>query len=176
MKTKIMLTCLSLLAVLGGLLLGDVGTSASAPAERPAVVKEVTKNPAILISPTLKVGELSVYGVRLGASDENMPGDAGLSTMGIPERSQDTIYVGRDVRYYANDKKIYRITVTGDLARQLPTYDAARLQMALGKADEAVESPSGGETRLSFFARHVRYTVHTYPRLSLVTEVDLYAP
>src|ERR1035437_4645984 len=105
-----------------------------------------------------------------------MPGEAGLATMEVQERPQDTIYTGRNVRYYANDKKIYRITVIGDLTKQLPTYDAARLQMALGKADEAVEIRNGEDTRLSFFDRHVRYTVHAYRNLTLVTEVDLYAP
>jgi hypothetical protein len=105
-----------------------------------------------------------------------MNNDAGVTATGVPERPQDMIYVGRNVWYYANDRKIYRITVIGDLAKQLPTYDAARLQMAMGKADEAVESPSAQDTRLSFFGRHVRYTVHAYRSLSLVTEVDLYAP
>jgi len=80
------------------------------------------------------------------------------------------------VRYYANDKKIYRITVMGDLVKQLATYDGARLQMAMGKADESVESSSGEDTRLSFFGRRLRYTIHAYKSLSLVTEVDLYAP
>ena len=176
MRTKIVLTGLGLVAVLCGLLLGDGGTVASGAGERGAEEKEVSKNPAALISPTLKAGDLSVYGLKLGAATDKIPGDAGATAMGIPERSQDTIYVGPNVRYYANDGKIYRITITGDLAKQLPTYDAARLQMAMGKADEAVESPSGSDTRLSFFARHVRYTVHAFRNLSLVTEVDLYAP
>ena len=102
--------------------------------------------------------------------------DAGVTPNGVPERSQDTIYVGRNARYYANDGRIYRITIMGDLARGLPTYDVTRLQVAMGKADEAVESSAGEDTHLGFFARHVRYTVHAYRSVSLVTEVDLYAP
>jgi hypothetical protein len=176
MRTKIMLTGLGLAAVMGWLLMGDVGARASGTDDRGDDAKEVTKNPAMLISPGLRVGELSVYGVRLGDSTDRIPGDAGVTATAVPERSQDTIYVGRNVRYYANDKRIYRITVMGDLANQLPTYDAARLQMAMGKADEAVERPTGDNMLLSFFALHVRYTVHGYRSLSLVTEVDLYAP
>jgi hypothetical protein len=176
MKTKILLTGLGLVVVLGGLLVGDWGSRARGAGDREAAPREVTKDPAILISPTIKAGELSVYGLRLGDSTEKMPGDAGVSAMEVPERPQDMIYVGRNVRYYANDKRIYRITVTGDLVKRLPTYDAARLQMAMGKADESVEIPADEDTRLSYFARHVRYTVHAFRTLSLVTEVDLYAP
>jgi hypothetical protein len=186
MKTKIMLTGLGLVAIVSALLLGDGGSGASGAGEggslehvptlAPPTEKDVAKNPAMLISPTLRAGELSVYGVKLGASSDSIPGEAGVTANGVPERSQDTTYIGRSVRYYANDKKIYRITVMGDLVKQLPTYDAARLQMAMGKADESVESPADEDTRLSFFGRHVRYTVHAYRNLSLVTEVDLYAP
>jgi len=165
-----------LVALLCGLLRGDGGTGASGPAEPVAAEKELTKNPVLLISPALKAGELSVYGVKLGAATDKMPVDAGAIGMGVPERPQDAVHVGRNVRYYANDKKIYRITVMGDLTRQLPTYDAARLQMALGKADEVAESPSGEDTHLSFFARRVQYTVHAYRSVSVVAEVDLYAP
>jgi hypothetical protein len=176
MKTKIVLMGLGLAAVLSLLLLGDGSAGARAAGEGGAGERDVAKNPAMLISPTVKADELSVYGIRLGASADSIPGDAGVTAAGVPERSQDTIYDGRNVRYYANNKKIYRITVMGDLVKQLPTYDAARLQMAMGKADESIESSSGEDTRLSFFGRHVRYAVHAYRNLSLVTEVDLYAP
>ncbi len=176
MRTKIVLTGLGFVAVLVGLLLCGGGNRARGAGESGAGEKEVTKDPAMLISATLDAGELCVYGLKLGDAADKMPGDAGVSATDVPERSQDTIYVGRNVRYYANDKKIYRITVTGDLARKLPTYDAARLQMAMGKADESVENQDGQNTRLSYFGRHVRYTVHAFRNLSLVTEVDLYAP
>ena len=176
MKTKIMLTGLGLAAVLGVLLLSGWGARASGAGDRGAEPKEVTKDPSILISPTMKVGELSVYGLKLGDPTDKMPGDAGVSATEVPERPQDTIFAGRNVRYYANDKRIYRIAITGDLVKQLPTYDAARLQMAMGKADESVENLEAENTRLSYFGRHVRYTVHAFQSMSLVTEVDLYAP
>lgn len=176
MRPTIMLTVLGLLAIVAAALPGDRGAIAGPAGERVAQDKEVTRNPAILISPTLKTGELTVYGLKLGSSTDAMPNDAGVSAVGIPERPQDMVYVGRNVRYYANDRKIYRITIMGDLAKQLPTYDAARLQMTMGKADEAIESPAEQDTRLSFFSRHVRYTVHSFRALSLVTEVDIYAP
>lgn len=176
MRTTITLTGLGLVAVLGWVLLGGGGTGVSQAGQPAAQGREVTKNPAMLIAPTLKVGELSVYGVKLGAAADALPSEAGVSAEGIPERPQDMIYVGRNVRYYANDGRIYRITITGDLAKQLPTYDAARLQMTMGRADEVIQSPTGEDTRLSFFARHVRYTVHAFTNLSLVTEVDIYAP
>lgn len=172
MKTKILLMALGLVAAMAAVILAE---GKDAGGEGGAQETEITKNPAALLS-NVKAGEMSVYGVRLGDPVEKIPGSAGVTGIGVPERSQDTIYTGHNVRYYANDKKIYRITILDDLARQLPTYDAARLQMALGKADEVVESPAGENTRLSFFARHVRFTVHAYRSLSLVTEVDLYAP
>ena len=171
-----MLSGLGLAVVLGGLLVGDWGCRARGAGDRGAAPIEVTKNPEVLVLPTLKAGEVSVYGLKLGDPTDKMPGDAGVSAMEVPERPQDMIYVGRNVRYYANDKRIYRITVTGDLIKRLPTYDAARLQMAMGKADESVESPADEDTRLSYFGRHVRYTVHAFRTLSLVIEVDLYAP
>jgi hypothetical protein len=176
MKKRIILTSLGLAGFLSFLLLGDAGSGADTVGVSPGPDEEVTRNPAALISPTLKAGQLSVYGVKLGAASDSIPGDAGVTAVGVPERSQDTIYVGHNVRYYANDKKIYRITVMGDLVKQLATYDGARLQMAMGKADESVESSSGEDTRLSFFGRRLRYTIHAYKSLSLVTEVDLYAP
>ena len=176
MRTTITLTGLAVLAVLGWVLLGGGGTGVSQAGQPAAQDKEVSKNPALLISPTLKAGELSVYGVKLGAAAASLPSEAGVSAEGIPDRQQDMIYVGRNVRYYANDGKIYRISIMGDLAKQLPPYDAARLQIALGKADETIESPTGEDARLSFFARHVRYTVHAYRSISLVSEVDLYEP
>jgi hypothetical protein len=176
MKTKIMLTGLGLVAVLGGVLLIGGGAGASRAGERAGEDREVSKNPALLVSPNVRVGELTVYGVKLGASTDTLGNEAGVTAVGIPERPQDMIYVGRNVRYYANDRKIYRITVIGELAKQLPTYDAARLQMAMGRADEVVERPTAEDTCLSFFARHVRYTVHAFRTLTLVTEVDLYAP
>lgn len=174
MKTKVLLIALVLAAILSGRLVGDGGNGGTGAGERPAEGKDVAKNPALLISSTLNPDELSVYGVGLGASPDKISLDAGVTPTGVPERPQDTIYVGRNVRYYANGGRIYRISISGDLAKLLPTYDAARLQMALGKADEVVEI--GENTRLSFFARHVRYTVHAYRDLSVVTEVDLYVP
>jgi hypothetical protein len=171
MKTKIMLAALGLVAVLGGRLLGDGGNGGGA-----ADGRELTKNPSLLVSPSLNADELTVYGVRLGDSPDKIGVDAGVTPSGVPERSQDTIYTGRNVRYYANDGRIYRITIMGDLARGLPTYDATRLQVAMGKADEILENASSEDTRLSFFAKHVRYTVHAYRSISLVSEVDLYEP
>ncbi len=173
MKTKIMLIVAGLVAAMAAVMVAE---GQGAGGEGGAQETEVTKNPAVLVSPSFKAGEASVYGVRLGDSVDKIPSEAGVTAMGVPERAQDTVYAGRSVRYYANDKKIYCIAVIGDLAKQLPTYDAARLQMALGKADESIELLAGEDTRLSFFARHVRYTVHAHRVLSLVTEVDLYAP
>ena len=117
MRTKIVLTGLGLVAIVVGLLLCGGGTRARGAGEPRADDKEVAKDPATLISPTLKAGEVSVYGLKLGDPTDKMPGDAGVSVTDVPERSQDTIYVGRNVRYYANDKRIYRITVTGDLVK-----------------------------------------------------------
>jgi hypothetical protein len=170
MKTKIMLAALGLVAVFGGRLLGDGGEGAAADG------REVTKNPALLVSPSLSAGELRVYGVKLGDAPDKIGVDAGVTSNGVPERPQDTIYVGRNARYYAHDGRIYRITVMGELARDLPTYDATRLQVAMGKADDITEITSSEDLRLSFFARHVRYTVHAYRSISLVSEVDLYEP
>jgi hypothetical protein len=138
--------------------------------------KEVTKNPSLLISPGVKVGELSVYGVKLGDPVDKIPGSAGLTKQGVPQRPDDAVYIGRDVCFYAFQGKIYRIKVLGDLARQIPPYDADRLQMALGKADQIDAPSSAGETNVSFFGRRLRYAVHDFEILSVVTEVDMYMP
>jgi hypothetical protein len=169
---KIMIAGLVLAgAAVGGLLLGaDGGGATSAPEE-----KDVAKNPAALILPSTKVDDVSVYGVKLGDSVDKIPGNVGVTQVGVPDRPQDAIYTGRNVSYYACDGKIYRIKVLGDIAKQLPTYDAARLQMALGKADETAESRNGEDTRLTYFGRRLQYTVHAFRALSVVTEVDLYA-
>jgi len=137
---------------------------------------EVTTRPAVLISPAVKIGELSVYGVKLGDSVDRIPNNAAVSAQDVPERPQDVVYAGRDVRFYAFQKRIYRIRIQGDLAKQIPTYDSDRLQVAFGKADEVSEASSGKDTYVSFFSRHLRYTVHRRRTLSFVTEVDLYAP
>ena len=162
------------LAVLLGLLLtmgqGDTPTPAPAPA------MEVTKEPALLVTPAAKVGDLTFYVVKLGDAADKIPNIAAVSTEGVQERTKDIVYAGRDVTFYAFDGKIYRINVHGDLLKQLPTYDATRLQVALGKADDITQSRLGEDTYLSFFGRHVRYTVHHFRMLSVVTEVDLYAP
>jgi hypothetical protein len=169
---KIMIAGLVLAgAAVGGLLLGADGGGATVQPEE----KDVAKNPSALISPSTKVNDVSVYGLKLGDSVDKIPGNLGLTQLGIPERPRDAIYAGRNVAYYACDGKIYRIKVLGDIAKQLPTYDAARLQMALGKADEAAESRDGDDTRLTYFGRRVQYTVHRFRALSVVTEVDLYA-
>src|ERR1035437_6846581 len=100
MKTQAWLMGLGFLAVLGGLYLADGGVGASGAAERTADDKEVTKDPAILLSPTMKAGEVSVYGIRLGDSTDKLPSDGSVTAVGVPDRSQDSIYVGRNVKYY----------------------------------------------------------------------------
>jgi hypothetical protein len=142
----------------------------------PAAENEVTKNPALLVSPAAKAAELTFYGVKLGDAADKIPNNAAVTAQGVPERTQDVVYSGRDVCFYAFGGKIYRIRVQGDLAKQIPTYDVARLQVALGKADDVTQVLAGQETYVSFFARHVRYTVHHFRTLSVVSEVDLYAP
>jgi len=54
----------------------------------------------------------------------------------------------------------------------MPPYNAVRLQMLLGKADE-VTQPDESATALSYFGRHVQFTCG---RGKLVTAVDLYVP
>ncbi|MFB3890460.1 MAG: hypothetical protein ACE15C_00410 [Phycisphaerae bacterium] len=137
---------------------------------------ELTKNPAAVVSPAAKAGELTVYGVKLGDAADKIPNTAAVSAQSVPERPQDVVHMGRDVSYYAFQGKIYRIRIQGDLANQIPTYDADRLQVALGKADDILRSASGEDTRLSFIARHLRFTVHSFRMLSVIAEVDLYAP
>ena len=156
----------------GGLLLGADGGGATRPAEE----QDIAKNPAALVSPSTKVNDVNVFGVKLGDPVDKIPSNAGVTQMGVPERPQDAIYTGRNVSYFACDGKIYRIKVHGDLAKHLPTYDAARLQMALGKADEVIEGRNGEDTRLTYFGRRLQFTVHAFRALAVITEVDLYAP
>lgn len=171
MKTTIAGLALAGLAF-SGLLLGAGGTETAGGAGE----TDVAKNPALLISPSVKISQVSVHGVKLGDPIEKLAKNLAFTRQDIPERPQDTIYAGRDTWYFANEGKIYRIRVVGEIAKQIPTYDAARLQMALGKADEVAEGRSGEDTRVSFFGRRVQYTVHAFRTLSVVTEVDLYAP
>jgi hypothetical protein len=137
---------------------------------------EITKNPALLVSPAMKAGEVTVHGVKLGDAIDKIPTNLVNTREDIPERPQDIIFVGTDASYFAHAGKVYRIRIAGDLLKQVPTYDAVRLQVAMGKADDIAQSPSGEEARLNFYARHVLYTVHAYRALAVVVAVDLYAP
>jgi hypothetical protein len=137
---------------------------------------EVTKNPALLVSSTAKVSELTVYGVKLGDSIDNIPGNAGVTRQPLEARPQDAVYTGANVWYFAHDGRIYRIKVLGEIVQQLPPYDSTRLQIALGKADESIQNENATAMRLSFFARHVAYVVHEARDLPVLTEADLYAP
>jgi hypothetical protein len=171
---KKVIACLALAATAAvGLLAGARGNQA-APAA--AADTEVAKNPNLLVWPSAKVAELTVHGIKLGDPIEPIAKDPAYRREDIPQRPNDIVYVGPDAIYYAFNGRVYRITIREELAKLLPPYDAVRLQMALGKADDAAESVAGVEARLNFYARHAQYTVHAYPRLSVVVAVDLYAP
>ena len=137
---------------------------------------EVTKNPGLLVLPTARVSDLTVYGVKLGDGVDKIPASAGVTRQPLQSRPQDAVYSGANVWYYAHDGIIYRIKVHGEVAKQMPPYDTARLQMALGKADESITDADSSTTCLRFFARHIQYTVHNRLTLPVVTSVDLYAP
>ena len=170
---KLTIACL----VLGSLAVGGLMVAArGAPAGGGAGAAEVASNPAALVSPSVKVGELSVHGVKLGDSTDKIAKDPAFTRQDISDRPKDTLYAGREACYYAYEGRIYRITVLGELARRIPTYDGIRLQMAMGKADQVVAGRTDDESRLCFYARHIEYTVRSYPVLSVVTEVNLYDP
>jgi hypothetical protein len=171
MKTMIAGALLAMAAI-GGLLLSADGNQGGGGGGD----MEVTKNPAILVSPSMKAGDVTVHGVRLGDPVAKIANDPAFRREDVSERPQDIVYVGADAAFYAYAGKVYRITVMGDLAKQIPTYDAVRLQMALGKADDVGQSASGEEARLNFYARRVQYTTRAFRVLSVVVAVDLYAP
>lgn len=169
--------------VLGAWLLAG-GAAAPAtggpPASKPAT--EVSQNPSLLVAldlPPRKPG-LTVYGIRLGDPVEKLEGNPAFARQPVRERAQDLLYTGRDAWFFATEGKIYRIRVRGEIIRKMPAYNAARLQVALGKADSVVETPGAegrpAETRVSFFARGTEYTVLGDRADSVVSEVDLYAP
>jgi len=132
---------------------------------------DVVKNPALVLAAGVKVGELEVYGVKLGDVVERIPPRAGVSRR-AGEREKDAVYVGQNVTYYAYAGTIYQIRVYGDIAEAMPPYSATRLQMKLGKADEVTE-PEAGVVCLTYFAARVRFTCGAGKS---VTAVDLYAP
>jgi len=153
----------------------------SAPTSK-AAAAEVSQNPSLLIAPGTgpRAADLTVYGVRLGDPVDKLEGNPAFARQPARERSQDLLYTGRDAWFFATEGKIYRIKVRGEIVRRMPAYNAARLQVAMGKADEVVETRGEegrpAETRVSFFARRVEYMVRGDRNDSVVTEVDLYAP
>jgi hypothetical protein len=146
-----------------------------APATQTAEV-EVSRRPSLLVSPAIRVGDLTVHGIRLGDPVEKLDGNPAFTRQDVPERPQDIFYTGRDAWCFATEGTIYRIRVRGEIVRKMPAYNAARLQVALGKADAVTESRDGEEKIVSFFARRVEYTVRADRGGSVVTDVDLYAP
>jgi hypothetical protein len=166
-KEKTMRTTIAALA-LTVLTLSGVPAGA---AEGAAGEMEVTKNPALLVSPSVQVGKLTVYGVKLGDSVEKIPGIAGV-TRQPSDRPQDAVYTGRSVWYFASEGKVYQIKVLGEITKGMPPHDAIRLQMVLGKADEVTQTETG-VTSLSYFTRHVHFTCRASKGVS---SVDLYAP
>ena len=132
---------------------------------------EVTKDSNLLLTAKLPVANLTVYGVKLGDSIEKIPAVAGV-TRQTTERQQDEVFTGRNVSYYANEGKIYRIRVHGELTEAMPPYDYTRLQMLLGKADEAA-TPETNVISLTYFARRARFVFHAS---QTVSSVDFYAP
>ena len=132
---------------------------------------EVTKDSNLLLATKLPVANLTVYGVKLGDSIEKIPAAAGV-TRQTTERQQDEVFTGRNVSYFANEGKIYRIRVHGELTEAMPPYDYTRLQMLLGKADEAA-TPETNVISLTYFARRVRFM---FRDVHNVSSVDFYAP
>ncbi len=132
---------------------------------------EVSTSPAALVAIGVQRDDLMVYGVRLGDGVEKIPSRAGVARQ-VSERPRDAVYAGPTVKYFAHDGAIYQIEVLGDIVRDMPPYDAVRLQMRLGQADEIL-SPAAEETRLVYFKTGLEFSFHGTGR---VTAVDVYAP
>ena len=132
---------------------------------------EVTKDPNLLLTLKLPVGNLTVYGVKLGDSIEKIPAVAGVTRQST-ERQQEAVFTGRNVSYYAYEDRIYRIRVHGEITQLMPPYDHTRLQMLLGKADE-VATVESSMISLTYFARRVRFM---FRDVHNVSSVDFYAP
>lgn len=159
MKTKIT-ACAVLL--LGGLLLGAGAEQIGDP--------DLVKNPAaFLASP--QAGDLEVYGVKLGDAVEKIPLTAGANRRPA-DRPQDTLYVGPNVTYFAHEGRIYQIRVYGEIIKAMPPYNATRLQMKLGQADD-VSPPEDGVTYLTYFHRRLGFT---FVGSKNISAVDLYSP
>ena len=134
------------------------------------VEMDVAKNPSVLLLPP-KAGDLEVYGVKLGDAVERIPVAAG-ATRRPGDRPQDALYVGPNVTYYAHEGKIYQINVHGDIIKAMPPYNATRLQMKLGKADD-IRDPETGVLYLTYFGNRLGFT---FVGSKNVASVDLYAP